>query len=60
MAKERSTAPAGWYEDPLGDGHVRYWDGLDWTGHVEPAGHPSAMARLGPPPGLGPAEGFPT
>ncbi len=60
MAKERSTAPAGWYADPLRSGHVRYWDGLDWTGHVEPAGHPSALARRGPPPDQEPTEAPPT
>lgn len=28
------TAAAGWYPQP--DGKQRYWDGRQWTGHVEP------------------------
>jgi Protein of unknown function (DUF2510) len=24
----------GWYDDPLGDTHRRYWDGEAWTVHV--------------------------
>jgi hypothetical protein len=26
------TTPPGWYDD--GSGHQRWWDGLQWTGHV--------------------------
>lgn len=33
----RSTAPAGWYPDPSGSGHWRWWDGLSWTAHVAAA-----------------------
>jgi hypothetical protein len=29
--------PAGWYPDPGGNGHQRYWDGTAWTEHT--AGH---------------------
>ncbi|MBK5222100.1 MAG: DUF2510 domain-containing protein [Acidimicrobiia bacterium] len=29
------TTPAGWYQDPSGDGQ-RYWDGESWTEHVAP------------------------
>lgn len=25
---------AGWYPDPDGEHHLRYHDGLAWTGHV--------------------------
>lgn len=26
-----NSAPAGWYDDPAGDGGRRYWDGSRWT-----------------------------
>ncbi|MGY5883760.1 phospholipid scramblase-related protein [Modestobacter lacusdianchii] len=28
--------PPGWYPDPAGGGGVRWWDGRDWTAHVQP------------------------
>lgn len=28
------TAPAGWYADPTGRHHYRYWNGTQWTDHV--------------------------
>jgi hypothetical protein len=31
-----STAPRGWYPDPSGAPHQRYWDGKQWTGHAPP------------------------
>lgn len=33
-----TPAPAGWYGDPAGSTHLRYWDGSTWTEHVTP-GH---------------------
>lgn len=30
-----STAPAGWYHDPLGLPQVRWWNGLMWTNEVQ-------------------------
>lgn len=30
--------PPGWYCDPQGGLDVRWWNGVDWTGHVRPAG----------------------
>ncbi len=38
---ERATAtahlqpPAGWYADPTGEAKLRYWDGRQWTSHVD-------------------------
>lgn len=31
------SVPAGWYTDPQEASLVRYWDGLRWTDHVQPA-----------------------
>ncbi len=36
-----STTPAGWYTDPGGSGHLRWWDGTTWTAHLAPQPTPS-------------------
>jgi len=28
------TSPAGWYQDPTGQGQARYWNGASWTQSV--------------------------
>ena len=28
---------AGWYSDPEGAGHLRYWDGAQWTSDTLPS-----------------------
>lgn len=28
------VVPAGWYEDPASNAHVRWWNGLAWTEHT--------------------------
>lgn len=39
---EQRLAPPGWYLDPSGSGHRRWWNGLAWThymdGHAPPQG----------------------
>lgn len=30
------TTPPGWYPDPQGSGQQRYWDGNQWTPHLNP------------------------
>ncbi|TQL47743.1 uncharacterized protein DUF2510 [Homoserinimonas aerilata] len=30
-----SSAPAGWYHDPLGLPQVRWWNGMMWTNEVQ-------------------------
>lgn len=39
---------AGWYPDPNGAPHQRYWDGAQWTGHTAPQAVPPAMAYQQP------------
>lgn len=29
-----STTTTGWFDDPLGEHHLRYFDGATWTDHV--------------------------
>jgi hypothetical protein len=32
----QQITPAGWYPDPQFPGQQRYWDGIQWTGHIAP------------------------
>ena len=38
------TTPAGWYQDPTDGTHTRWWDGTQWTDHVQQAYTPAAQA----------------
>lgn len=33
-----AVAPAGWYQDPTGQGDGRYWNGTSWTESVDRGG----------------------
>lgn len=46
--------PAGWYDDPMTPGGKRYFDGSQWTDHVQA---PPVAAQAGP--GLNPGSGSP-
>lgn len=35
--------PAGWYPDPSGGDHRRWWDGKDWTQHTAPFQRPAPV-----------------
>src|SRR5213080_2855878 len=35
---------AGWYADPAGSPHLRWWDGYQWTAHL--AAYPAATASV--------------
>lgn len=43
-----SGAAAGWYADPSGVFHQRYWSGEAWTEHVQRA---DGTPAVDPPPG---------
>lgn len=51
------TTPAGWYQDPTGQGQARYWNGTSWTQSVFRDGSninvaiDPAMAQQPPVPG---------
>lgn len=47
MEGHTMTTPAGWYDDPMTPGGKRYWDGMQWTEHVQA---PPAPVPGAPPP----------
>lgn len=53
-----SGIPAGWYDDPSGEG-LRWWDGDQWTEHVHTAESAAAAAGGGAGTGEGSGEGKP-
>ena len=47
--------PPGWYPDPAGSGGVRWWDGQDWTDHVQQAQAPAPQTQRMAPSSGGPS-----
>jgi type II secretory pathway pseudopilin PulG len=43
------NAPSGWYDDPLGSGNLRYWDGQQWTERITPAEETAERPLATPP-----------
>lgn len=44
------TSPeSGWYEDPVSPGHLRWWDGVQWTNHQRPVEAPPAAPATAAP-----------
>lgn len=46
MTNTGGPTPAGWYTDPGGSGHLRWWDGTTWTAHLAPQPTPVAQAPV--------------
>lgn len=47
-----TAPPAGWYDDPMQPGVARWWDGTQWTDHVQMLPAPS------PPPAPEPTQAW--
>jgi hypothetical protein len=48
VATGRPQYPASWQTDPWVPGQLRYWDGIQWTGHVAPATPPAQPKQVTP------------
>jgi hypothetical protein len=49
MTSTTGPTPAGWYTDPGGSGHLRWWDGNVWTAHLAPQPTPAPTPVVQPP-----------
>ena len=50
MTNTGSTTQAGWYTDPGGSGHLRWWDGTAWSAHLAPQPTPAPTPAPAPTP----------
>lgn len=56
-AAHAMTSPAaGWFSDPQAPHLLRWWDGMQWTHHVQP--HPAATQGHAPAAALQPVDGY--
>jgi uncharacterized protein YxjI len=55
LAAVTQPPPPGWYPDPAGSGGVRWWDGQDWTDHVQQAQAPAPQTQRMAPSAGGPS-----
>jgi hypothetical protein len=60
MTNTARPTPAGWYTDPGGSGHLRWWDGSAWTDHLAPQPTPEPTPVFqAPEPAPSPASQMP-
>ncbi len=59
MSSEGTTIAAGWYRDPSMANTQRYWDGNQWTEHVQPLPEPGPQAFQGQTP-VDPTQQYPS
>lgn len=55
-AAPAAAVPAGWYADPSAPGQLRWFDGIQWTGHVHATPQPVAPWPYGQPVGAAPVR----
>ncbi|GII03957.1 hypothetical protein Pta02_59650 [Planobispora takensis] len=55
LAPMTTQTPAGWYPDPYGSPHLRWWDGSQWTDATHQTDAPAGQAAA-PGPQTGPSS----
>ena len=46
MSYPNDAPAAAWYPDPQSPGHVRWWDGTNWTEHVSVPANPMQSEQI--------------
>lgn len=59
MSSEGTNIAAGWYRDPSMENTQRYWDGTQWTEHVQPLHPPAPQGFQGGGAPLDPTQQYP-